>query len=345
MTRETLTPTQAAARWLACEDLDQSPQREEFAAWLDESEENRDAWTQAHQMWDVFDDSDNSDLIAAMARAARQAGPEPVAKPFWPQLIAASIAVVAVSASLFVGAQQGWFDRSARPTPGAVNEAASLAAVGWADYVTGKGQKSIVDLPDGTRVTLDVDSAVDVAFANGRRDVRLLSGRAFFDVAHDRAHPFAVQAGGRVVTALGTQFDVRLTPGAVRVVLAQGSVSVASAPGRPTAPLVKLAPGQAFAAQDDAVGKVSSADMDEALAWKQGVVEFHDQPLSEAIGLLNRYTRAQIVIKDPKVAALRITGVFKTGDIERFGRSVSQVLPVRMVARDADTYELVSKRR
>jgi transmembrane sensor len=58
-------------------------------------------------------------------------------------------------------------------------------------------------------------------------------------------------------------------------------------------------------------------------------VEFHDQPLSEAIGLLNRYTRAQIVIKDPKVAALRITGVFKTGDIERFGRSVSQVLPVR----------------
>ena len=160
-----------------------------------------------------------------------------------------------------------------------------------------------------------------------------------------RAHPFAVQAGERVVTALGTQFDVRLTPGAVRVVLAQGSVSVASASGGPSAPLVKLAPGQAFAAQAGAAGKVSPADLDEALAWKQGVVEFHDQPLSEAISLLNRYTRAQVVIKDPKVAALRITGVFKTGDIERFGRSVSQVLPVRMVARDADTYELVSKRR
>ncbi|USQ97216.1 FecR family protein [Caulobacter sp. RL271] len=175
--------------------------------------------------------------------------------------------------------------------------------------------------------------------------MRLLNGRAFFDVAHDRAHPFAVQAGGRVVTALGTQFDVRLTPGAVRVVLAEGSVSVASAPGGPSAPMVKLAPGQDFAAQDGKAGKVSSTDLGEALAWKQGVVEFQDRPLSDAIEVLNRYTRAQIVIKDPKVAALRITGVFKTGDIPRFGRSVSQVLPVKMIARDADTYELVSTRR
>ncbi len=343
MTREILTPAQAAARWLVCEDLDRSPHREQFAAWLEESEENRVAWTQAHLMWNIFEEAGESDLIAAMARAARQAGPAPVAKPFWPRLIAASIAVVAVSATLFIGVQQGWFGHSAKPAQVAVNEAASLNAIGRPDYVTGRGQRSIVDLPDGTRVTLDVDSAIDVAFAGGRRDVRLLSGRAFFDVAHDRAHPFVVQAAGRAVTALGTQFDVRLTSGAIRVVLAEGSVLVGSAPGRPAVSLIKLAPGQAFAAKDGAAGRVSPADLDEALAWKQGVVEFRDRPLSEAIGLLNRYTRAQIVINDPKVAALRITGVFKTGDVERFGRSVSQVLPVRMVARDADTYELVAK--
>lgn len=345
MTREVLTPAQEAARWLACEDLDQSPYAEQFAAWLDASEENRDAWLKAHQMWDVFDDAEDNDLIAAMARAARQAKPEPVARTYWPQLIAASVATLAVSATLLVGAQQGWFGgHAAGPVQVATNEAASLTAIGRADYMTGKGQKSIVDLPDGTRVTLDADSAVDVAFTGGRRDVRLLNGRAFFDVAHDKAHPFAVQAGGRVVTALGTQFDVRLTPGAMQVVLAEGSVSVVSAPGGPVAPMVKLAPGQGFAAQDGKAGKVSPADLDEALAWKQGVVEFQDRPLSEAIGVLNRYTRAQIVIKDPKVAALRVTGVFKTGDIPRFGRSVSQVLPVKLIARDANTYELVSRR-
>lgn len=343
MTRATLTPAQAAARWLACEDLDRSPEREEFVAWLAESDDNRDAWDRARRMWDVFDE--DNDLIAAMARAARQSGPEPVAKPSWSRLIAASVAAVAVSATLLLGAQQGWFARSTRPVQVAANETSSFAAMGPADYVTSAGQKSVVDLPDGTRVTLDVDSALDVVFTNGRRDLRLLNGHAFFDVAHDRAHPFAVQAKGRVVTALGTQFDVRLTPGSMRVVLAQGVVSVASAPGGPAVPLVKLAPGQAFVAQDGAAGKVASVDLDEALAWKQGMVEFHDQPLSEAIGLLNRHTRAQIVIRDPKVAALRITGAFKTGDVQRFGRSVSQVLPVKMIARDAKTYELVSAAR
>ncbi|HWU79073.1 MAG TPA: FecR domain-containing protein [Caulobacter sp.] len=344
MTRDALTPAQAAARWLARDDLDQSPHREQFAAWLEESGENRVAWAQAHRMWDVFDDADDSDLIAALARAARKAGPESAGKLFWPQLVAASIAIATVSATLFIAAHLGWFDRPAKPTQVAFNEAASLTAVRRADYLTGEGQKSVVDLPDGTRVTLDADSALDVAFAGGWRDVRLLKGHAFFDVAHDRAHPFAVRAAGRVVLALGTQFDVRLASDGLRVVLAEGSVSVSSPSGGASAPSVELSPGQAFSAQPGGAGQVSPANLDEALAWKQGVVEFRDQPLSEAVGVLNRYTRAQIVIRDPEVAALRITGVFKTGDIKRFGRSVSEVLPVRMIARDADTYELVSAR-
>lgn len=345
MSRDALTPAQAAARWLAREDLDRSPQRERFAAWLEESEENREAWIQAHRLWDVFDDAEDSDMIAALARAARRAGPEPLTRPLRPWLIAASVSAVIISTTLLVAVRRGWFEQSVTPAQVATNAAPSLAGFGRADYVTGEGQKSIVDLPDGTRLTLDADSAIDVAYADRRRDVRLLKGHAFFDVEHDRDHPFAVQAGDRVITALGTQFDVRLTSGGLRVVLAEGSVSVGMASGDAGAPPVKLKPGQGFSAQRGAAGKVSPADLDETLAWKQGVVEFRDQPLSQAVGLLNRYTRAQIVIKDPKVAALRITGVFRTGDIARFGRSVSEVLPVRMVARDANTYELVSTHR
>ncbi|WP_168072175.1 FecR domain-containing protein [Caulobacter sp. SSI4214] len=340
-----LTPAQAAARWLAQEDLDRSPQREQFAAWLEESEENRQAWAQAHRVWGVLDDADENDLIAALTRAARRAGPEPAARSPRPWLIAASIGALTVSAALLVGIREEWPGRRPSPVQVAAGAAPSLYAIGRADYVTGAGQKSIVDLPDGTRLTLDSDTAVDVAFANGRRDIRLLKGQAFFDVAHDRQRPFAVQAAERVITALGTQFDVKLDAEGMRVVLAEGSVSVGMAQGRTGAPPVKLKPGEAYSAQKNAAGKVARTDLNAALAWRQGVVEFHDQPLSEAIRLLNRYTRAQIVIKDPKVAALRITGVFKTGDIKRFGRSVSEVLPVRMMARDANTYELVSTRR
>ncbi len=84
-------------------------------------------------------------------------------------------------------------------------------------YVTGAGQKSTVTLADGSRVILDANSTLDVAFAERQRAVRLLNGHAFFDVAHDPGRPFTVQAAGRVVTALGTQFDVKLAPGSLRV--------------------------------------------------------------------------------------------------------------------------------
>jgi transmembrane sensor len=341
-----LSPAQAAARWMACDDLNLSPEREQHQQWLAASPANQAAWDAVQEMWGVFDDAEDNDLIAAMGRAARQARPEPV-RAFWPQAIAASIAVVAVSAALLVGVRGGWFDPAAKSVTVASNNVSMdpLRVVGAADYVTGRGQKSIVDLTDGTRVTLDADSAVDVAFANGRRDVRLLRGRAFFDVAHDPAHPFAVQADNRVVTALGTQFDVRLTADAVRVVLVQGSVSVAGVASRASMPLVKLRPGEAFAARGVEAGKVMLIDLDDALAWKQDVVEFDNEPLAAAVAKLNRYTRAQIVIKDPKVAAMRVTGLFRMGDVARFGRNLSQVLPVKLVARDADTFELVATKR
>ena len=337
-----LSPAQAAARWMACDDLGQSPEREQHQQWLEASPANQAAWDAVQEMWGVFDDAEDNDLIAAMGRAARQAKPESI-HAFWPRAIAASVAVVAVSATL-LAVQGGWFNSTSKPREVASNGAAvdPLRSIGGADYVTGRGQKSIVDLADGTRVTLDADSAVDVAFSNERRDVLLLRGRAFFDVAHDPAHPFAVRADNRVVTALGTQFDVRLTSDTVRVVLAQGSVSVAGVASGAGAPLVKLRPGEAFAVHGAEAGKVTLIDLDDALAWKQDVVEFDNEPLAAAVTKLNRYTRAQIVIKDPKVAAMRVTGLFRTGDVVRFGRNLSQVLPVKLVARDADTFELVA---
>lgn len=276
-----LTPAQGAARWLANEDRYDSPHLEAFEAWLADDEANRTAWNAAEQMWAAFDNVEENALIAAMGRAARQARPEPLARAWWPQLLAASLVVAVTGAALFGGIRGGWFDGSQRPA--IVASADPMTAIGEPDYVSAKGQKSLVDLPDRTRMTLDSDSAIDVAFANGHRDLRLVRGRAFFDVAHDPAHPFAVEAGGRVVTARGTQFDVRLAPGDMRVVLVEGSVSVASAKGAPSAPMIKLRPGEAFAARDGQPGAVYPADVDADEAWRQGFVEFNDEPLSKAI--------------------------------------------------------------
>jgi len=352
-----MTPTQAAAYWMACEDRDPSL----FEQWLGETEENQVAWRKAQMVWGLFDDAGDDPMIAAMARAARQSGvsdddailaaepvdvPEPANDRSWTKLLVAAVAVFMIAATVTFAIQANWFGAggpSARIA--SADQADPLARFGTPDYVTGKGQKSIVDLPDGTRVTLASESALDLAFADSRRELRLLRGRAFFDVAHDPAHPFAVQAAGRVVTALGTRFDVSVRPGLLRIVLAQGSVSIASAAASSAAEQpIQLHPGQAFVAAGDKPGTVNDIDLAPDLSWHEGFAAFDNRPLSEVVETLNRSTRAQIVIRDPRVAEMRVTGQFRTGDIERFGRALELVLPVRIVARGADRYEIVSKR-
>lgn len=90
---------------------------------------------------------------------------------------------------------------------------AAASAVAWKltapTYSTGVGRQMVAQLSDGTRIRLNTDTALKVRFDKGVRRVELRRGQAFFDVAHDRAHPFIVVAGDTVVRAIGTRFDVR----------------------------------------------------------------------------------------------------------------------------------------
>ncbi len=344
-----LTPAQAAARWIAIEDRDETL----FAIWLAESDDNRIAWRKAQRVWGVFDDAADNAMIAAMGRAARQAGPdtqsdglpEPANDRTWRLQLAAAVAVLIVATSVVFGLQNNWLGGEASMVIASSNRGNPLSHFGKPDYLTGNGQMSMIDLPDGTRVTLAPDTALDLAYADGHRDLRLVHGRAYFDVAHDEAHPFAVEAAGRVVTALGTRFDVDMMPGIIRVVLAQGSVSISRAPNaKAMQPPVRLSPGQAFVAVGNRPGTVSATNVDRDLVWREGFLSFDNRPLSEVIEKLNRSTRAQIFIRDPKVAAMRVTAQFRTGNVEKFGRALALALPVRVVARGPDRYEVVRRR-
>lgn len=344
-----LTPVEAAARWIAQEDRDEAL----FAAWLAETEDNKAAWHKAQSVWGVFDNAEDDAMIAAMGRAARSAAPETLSEPLpqpandrlWPKLLATAAAVLVVTTSVGLGLQGHWYggDRSTVITPAEGGQ--SLTRFGAPDYVTVKGQMSSISLPDGTRVTLAPESALDLAYADGERRLRLLSGRGYFDVVHDAAQPFTVEAAGRVVTALGTHFDVQMKPDGMRVVLAQGSVAITAARGGLVKqPMVQLRPGQAFVASGAKPGTVRTTDLDHDLAWREGFAVFDNRPLGEVIKTLNRSTRAQIFIRDPKVAAMRVTGQFRTGDIARFGRALGSVLPVSILARGPDRYEIVHRR-
>ncbi|MDH7976001.1 FecR domain-containing protein, partial [Sphingomonas sp. AR_OL41] len=138
--------------------------------------------------------------------------------------------------------------------------AAIVAGVGWhrarpfdpavaATLASGVGQIRTLRLPDGSRVTLDTDSAVMLAFDDTRRVVRLMRGRARFDVLHDPARPFVVEAVDRSVVATGTLFDVALWRGDLRVSLLRGAVDVrrGTAPRSLSGVVAHLGAGQSCA--------------------------------------------------------------------------------------------------
>ncbi|MDG2529405.1 FecR family protein [Caulobacter endophyticus] len=319
----------AALLWLNVDESDPD-QAAVLDAWLDREPGNREAWLRAQAIWSGFDEVGDEATMRTLRRRARKAAVR-LPSPRW--MAAAAVFVVAVGLGLWLA------ERPVPPSPPPVPQA--IAMFGEPDLVA-TGATQTFDLPDGSKASLAPGSALDLAYDHGGRAIRLVRGRAFFDVAPDRERPFTVEAGGRRITALGTRFDVRLDQGPLRVTLVEGQVSVArtpdalDGPGRP----VVLAPGRQLTA---AHGRdiVAPADEAEAAAWRETSITFEDRPLSEVTAELNRHSAGKLVVEDPEVAAMRLTGRFRTGDPRRFLRTVSQVLPVRGEAAGPGRYRIV----
>lgn len=210
-------------------------------------------------------------------------------------------------------------------------------------YATSGDERTRVTLADGSIVTLDSATRIAVRLGATRRDVTLLSGRALFEVAKDRTRPFVVRAGTRTVTALGTVFDVRLSPREFRVTLAEGSVAVRPVDARGGSPEQILRPRQQLVVVAGAAPlELSSVDTDTALGWADQQIFFEDEPLASAVGKMNRYSAIKIVV-DPDVADMRINGMFRVTNQASFIEALEATLPVD-VRSGGDGRVLVSRR-
>ncbi|MDG2527901.1 FecR family protein [Caulobacter endophyticus] len=309
-----------------------------LADWLALDPAHQTAWIQALAAWSDFDDGVDDEILAALRAQARSARPR---RASWAPraAVAAAVVVLAAGGGLGLWLQEGV--KRGNPGTPIIAQAPDARRDVRAYAATGDGPQ-VFQLNDGTRMTLAAGAAADVTLAEGRRDVRLARGRAFFDVAHDARRPFAVQAQGQEILALGTRFDVLLASGELRVVLLEGKVSVRPVGAAGQAAL--LAQGEQLVARDGRPARVSPADVGEAVAWRQTFVVFDDVTLAEAARELSLHGAGRLTVRDPAVAALRIRGRFKTGDLPRFGRSLALLHPVRLVRRGPDEWEIVAVR-
>ena len=192
-----------------------------------------------------------------------------------------------------------------------------------ADQVTGTAEQRNVLLSDGSIVHLGPESAIAVSYNADRRQVNLLQGEAFFEVAHDAGRPFTVKAQNTGTTDIGTAFDIRLSERDTDIAVKQGLVRVDTlAASNPAS--ARLAAGDW--ARVDATGRMErgSISPEDIASWMRGQLIVKNQPAREVIDRLRPYYHGLILVEGDGLARQTLTGVYNLADPIGALRAVAQ---------------------
>jgi len=201
-----------------------------------------------------------------------------------------------------------------------------------ADHHTRIGETRRLVLADGSQLTLDTASAVDVHFYDTRRLLALRAGAALIETASDPApahRPFVVESAQGFVTALGTRYMVRQHDGRSQVVVLEGAVQIEPRQAPEQGRRVNAGEGAFFTAQLVSLpGPVSKT----AAAWASGHLVAERMRVDEFLREIQRY-RGGVVHCEDAVAALRVSGVFPIDDTDLALAVLEQALPVTVKRR------------
>jgi transmembrane sensor len=251
--------------------------------------------------------------------------PEPRSRGVSP-LVGWAAAVLLIAGSAYAS----W--RALRPSPTTRAGAPAIRAT----YATARGERATVELRDGTRVTLAPGTEIRVA-AVGRQVY--LSGEAMFSVTHDPMQPFRVIApSGTTVEDIGTQFDVRAYDKTVRIVVADGSVSIQGAK-----PVILTRGALGVVDSTGAARVTQGVAVDRYLGWSQGNLTFVNAPMREVIPELDRWYDIDVHIGSAKLADDRLTVTISDIPADVALDAIARALDASVV-RSGQTVTLVSRR-
>lgn len=195
-----------------------------------------------------------------------------------------------------------------------LKETAKEAESKMMEVVVPFGKKSQLALEDGTKVWLNAGSrmAFPEKFTGKKREI-FLEGEGYFEVAHNREIPFYVNTGEIAVRVLGTRFDVSAyeSDGAIETVLLEGKVAISK---RSALAFLKdesiLLPNQraSYDRINHSIVVKNEPDVDNTVAWTEGVFKFHKQSIHEVLNKLERYYNVKFVYNSGFPSKDLITG-------------------------------------
>ncbi|MBK8816113.1 MAG: FecR domain-containing protein [Methylococcaceae bacterium] len=194
------------------------------------------------------------------------------------------------------------------------------------DFCTRTGEIKTVALSDGSTVTLSSQTAINVAYNEHLRQVRLLRGEAYFEVQPNPDHPFIVEGNYSRTKVVGTRFIVREDNNFDTVTVNQGIVEVGRNNIKPYVLRVndQLSIGEA---NSNGLRHVSAATEG---AWTKGHLVFENACLDVVINEIERYSKGVIVIKNSRLKSVKVSGRFDISTPNKALEALEQTLPIKL---------------
>lgn len=318
-----------ASRWVLKLDSGfTAADRKELRAWFREDPENLQVFLEVANVWEKTDELKRLADLFPLSERVRPSWVAPrYRRPVW----AASIASVLLAVAAL------WYF-SPVPESSQQDSARQIHSGHYAQlYETVIGEQSRVALPDGTVLTLNTNSQVDVAYSDAARILSLKRGEIHLEVAEDPARPLSVLVGNKVVQAVGTAFSIEISEDEqIQLVVTEGKVLVATMPSiehldsaqmfesiaeqlvLPSSSKQFVTGGEKLTLGDsrEIVTQITPEEIEVKLSWRDGRLIFRSEPLESALKEVERYTTVQFVLLDDELKRRTVSGRFKAGDVE-----------------------------
>ena len=332
-----------AADWIAKMDRGLSAEEEiSLQHWMAEATEHRTTLLKMAKLWDNMAALERLKTLFPEPPVAQSGTPQ---KSYKPLAMAASLAFVGILVAFIYNVSLSQMAPEQQ-----------LVVLSQQQIETGTGDAKKVILSDDSELLLNTNSAVNVTYTRSQRAIELLRGEVHVKVAHNPKRPLSVYAGGQIIQAVGTAFNVQLIDEQVELIVTEGKVRVAKqaeATINPLQPenvrlpdsLPALVEGQTsiLTLPEIQIDAIAELDIDASLSWQSGNLVFRGESLAQVLSEVSRYNTVSFEVQDKNLYDTQVVGLFKTNDLSGFLRALEQNFAIDNER--VDSHKIVLKKR
>ncbi len=306
-----------AAGWLARLQSEREPDIEaRFRRWRDSDPRNARAFERVSRSYE------QAGLLRTSLDVGSRRPAAAIRKPGWrarPALAAAAAIVLLVPVGLLL-VRSGSLER---------------VSANQLTLITNVGEIRQVKLADGSILTLDTSTRLDLRIGPSGRSARLDYGRIRLRIA-PASQPFVVETSSSAISASGGVIDVEQIGARGRMLVLAGSADVRGS-SREEAPKVTLEAGEGATLDPSGPEREVAATLPSD--WTRGMLQFDAAPLPDAVALANRYSQRKIILEGD-FSSLRVTGAFRAGDTAGLARALAEAFALSLKDRPDGSFEL-----